>query len=120
MSEQMIPEDSDQSKSETKQAFKSVVDETVKLLEAMGRAVVVTTQDITQRVVVRVDGDTKQHLDMLVSSGAARTRSEAAAYLMHEGIKAKASFFERVARVNEQITQLRQQLRSMNQVQASR
>ncbi len=123
MSEQVISEESEQAErvgSEAGQAFKAVVNEAVKLLESVGRAVVATSQDVTQRMVVRVDQDTRQHLDVLVSTGAVRSRSEAASYLMQEGIKAQAAFFERVMRTNEQIAQLRQQLRSLSHVRVGR
>ncbi|MBN1486658.1 MAG: hypothetical protein JW981_03385 [Anaerolineae bacterium] len=103
--------------SKTTEHFDKVLDQTGKFLESLGKAVFTTAQTVTQHVWVHVDGDTRKHLDMLVESGAAKNRPEAAVYLIGEGIKAKRPLFEKIERTNEQISSLKQQLRSMTGMQ---
>ena len=62
-------------------------------------------------VMVRVNGDTLHKLDMLVDAEICKSRSEAAAYLINEGIKANASLYSKIGEVTEQIAALREQLR---------
>jgi len=99
--------------------FSKVLDETAKLFESLGRALVATSQDLTNRIWVRADKDTRYHMDLLVESGATKSRAEAAAYLIDEGIKAKQPLFEKVERTQAQIASLKQQLRSMRGINAT-
>ena len=98
---------------ETAQAFRAVLDETAKLFAALGEAVAVTAQDVTHRMVIRVDDETRHHLDLLAQLDAVDTREEAATYLMEEGIKAKRPLFERIERTNERIAALRSSLKTL-------
>lgn len=98
---------------ETAQAFRAVLDETAKLFAALGEAVTVTAQDVTHRMVVRVDDETRHHLDLLVQLDAVDTREEAATYLMQEGIKAQQPLFEQIERTNERIAALRSTLKTL-------
>ena len=52
---------------------------------------------------VRVDKDTLNCMDDLIEAGVAASRSEAANYLITEGIKARAGFFDTVAAKVEEI-----------------
>ena len=98
---------------ETAQAFRAVLDETAKLFAAVGEAVAVTAQDVTRRMVIRVDDETRYHLDLLVQLDAVDTREEAATHLMQEGIKAQQPLFEQIERTNERIAALRSQLKTI-------
>ncbi|MFP4394784.1 MAG: hypothetical protein ACLFTI_05920 [Anaerolineales bacterium] len=98
---------------ETAQAFRAVLDETAKLFAAVGEAVAVTAQDVTRRLVIRVDDETRHHLDLLVQLDAVETREEAATYLMQEGIKAQQPLFEQIERTNERIAALRSTLKTI-------
>lgn len=98
--------------------FGSVLEETAKLFELMGRAIVTTAQELTNQMVVPVDKETRQCMDLLIQTGAVKTRTEAATFLLNEGIKANSPLFEKIVRTNAQINSLREQLRSVAQVQA--
>jgi hypothetical protein len=61
-------------------------------------------------VMVRVSDEALHYLDMLVEAGITKSRSESAAFLVNEGIKASSQLFERIEEIIDQITALRQQL----------
>src|SRR6266480_4233789 len=48
-------------------------------------------------VMVRVNDDSLKSLDALVQTGIFKSRSEAAAFLISEGVKAQAALFERIS-----------------------
>ncbi len=64
-------------------------------------------------VMVRVDKDTLDRLDDLVEAGVAGSRSEAANYLVVEGVKARQSFFDTIAAKVEEIRKAREELRRL-------
>ena len=61
-------------------------------------------------VMVRMSKDSLRKLDALVDCGLTRSRSEAAAFLISEGIKARASMYERIAEQSEVIRNAREEL----------
>ena len=63
-------------------------------------------------LMVRVNDETLRHVDTLVQSGLFKTRSEAAAYLLHEGIRSKQDIFDRVSATASEIARLREEMRS--------
>jgi hypothetical protein len=69
--------------------------------------------DRTNVVMIRVNDETLRYLDMLVEADICRSRSESAAFLIAEGVKAKTALYERIAEVTEQIAELRRQLREI-------
>ncbi len=91
--------------------WRAVLDGTVNLLENLGEALVKSAQDLSQLMVIRVDEDTRDHLDMLVEAEVVKTRREGMSYLLEAGIKAKSEAFTRIAAARERITALRTQLR---------
>lgn len=91
--------------------WRAVLDGTVNLLENLGEALVKSAQDLSQLMVIRVDEDTRDHLDMLVEAEVVKTRREGVSYLLEAGIKAKSEAFTRIAAARERITALRTQLR---------
>ncbi len=64
-------------------------------------------------VMVRVDEENLNRIDELVESGQFRSRSEATAFLISEGIKAKQQMFEKMAEKISQIQDLRTELEAM-------
>ena len=64
-------------------------------------------------VMVRVDEADLNRIDELVASGQFNSRSEATAFLIGEGIKAKQQMFEKMAEKISQIQNLRSELEIM-------
>lgn len=64
-------------------------------------------------VMVRVDEENLNRIDELVESGQFSSRSEATAFLINEGIKAKQQMFEKMAEKVSQIQELRTELEAM-------
>ncbi len=93
--------------------FESIVKETVKAVESLSKAIVNVAQDSSEMLVVNVDAETRKQLDMLVKSGVASSRREAASMLIREGLKEKGRLFDKIERTNAQIAELRKQLQSL-------
>jgi hypothetical protein len=64
-------------------------------------------------VAVKVSHDAQDKLEQLVQAGVFRTRADAAAFLIDEGIKAQTELFDRVALKLSEIERLRAELRGM-------
>ena len=61
-------------------------------------------------VMVRVSKEILRKMDALVDCGLTRSRSEAAAFLIAEGIKAKADMYDKIAEQSEVIRNAREEL----------
>ena len=64
-------------------------------------------------VAVKVSADAQDKLDQLVQAGVFRSRAEAAAYLIDEGVKTQSALFERVQQKLSEIERLRAELRDL-------
>ena len=64
-------------------------------------------------VAVKVSHEAQDRLEQLVQAGVFRSRADAAAFLIDEGIKAQAPLFERVSLKLSEIERLRAELRGM-------
>ena len=64
-------------------------------------------------VMVRVDKASLDRLDELVEAGIMGSRSEAAAFLISEGIKARQPLFDRIGEKIQQIRDAKEELRRM-------
>jgi hypothetical protein len=64
-------------------------------------------------VAVKVSHDAQDKLEQLVQAGVFRSRADAAAFLIDEGIKAQTELFDRVALKLSEIERLRAELRGM-------
>ncbi len=64
-------------------------------------------------VAVKVSHDAQERLEQLVQAGVFRSRADAAAFLIDEGIKAQAELFGRVEQKLSEIERLRAELRGM-------
>jgi len=64
-------------------------------------------------VAVKVSHEAQDKLEQLVQAGVFRSRAEAAAFLIDEGIKSQSALFDRVAQKLSEIERLRAELRGM-------
>jgi Arc/MetJ-type ribon-helix-helix transcriptional regulator len=64
-------------------------------------------------VAVKVSPEAQEKLEQLVQAGIFKSRAEAAAFLIDEGIKTQASLFERVEQKLSEIERLRAELRGI-------
>ena len=64
-------------------------------------------------VAVKVSEDAQDKLEQLVQAGVFRSRAEAAAFLIDEGIKTQSALFDRVQQKLSEIERLRAELRGM-------
>ncbi len=96
----------------------AVVSETVKLVDAVGRALITTAEDVSSLMVIKVDGETREHLDLMVEGGLARNRRQAAKTLIRDGRAANDETLERIRRTKEQIAELRSQMRNLVETRA--
>lgn len=80
-------------------------------VESLGKTLAGAMQDRANVVMVRVNDEALQHLDMLVEADITKSRSESAAFLINEGIKANQGLFGKIGTITEQIAALRAQLR---------
>jgi len=71
-----------------------------------------TLKDRTNVVMVRVDQDTAVALDALVEAGVAKSRSQSAAFLLREGIKAQSELFGKINAKIQEIQKLKEDLRN--------
>ena len=64
-------------------------------------------------VMVRVDKESLAKLDDLVEAGLANSRSEAAAYLIGEGVKSRKGMFDKISEKIENIRKAKEELREI-------
>jgi hypothetical protein len=100
-------------------AVNAVVNGTVKMVDSLARALITTAEDVSSLMVLRVDPDTREHLDLLVEGGLAANRRQAAKTLIYEGIDMKEETFERIRRTKTQIVELRKQMRNLVETRAA-
>ncbi len=67
----------------------------------------------TSVVMVRIDTDSLHRLDELIEAGLCSSRSEAAHYLITEGIKAKQGTFDKIGSKIEEIRKAKRELREL-------
>ena len=64
-------------------------------------------------VMLRVDSESLEKIDELVDSGVTGSRSAAAAFLVEEGIKARADLFDKIAEEAEVIRKAKERIRRL-------
>ena len=89
------------------EAMKQVEKQVGNISKALGSAL----QDRANVVMVRVNDDSLLYLDMLVEADITKSRSESAAFLINEGIKANEALFNKIRQITDQISDLKAQLR---------
>jgi hypothetical protein len=82
-----------------------------KQVENIGQALGDALQGRGNVVMVRINDESLRYLDMLVEAEVAKSRSEAAALLINEGVNANQELFQQIGKVTEQIEALREHLR---------
>lgn len=81
--------------------------------ESIGKAIETALAARENVVMVRVNTDSLKKLDALVQSGIFKSRSESAAFLISEGIKAQNAMFDRISSKIEEIERLRGELKTI-------
>src|SRR5947209_6629481 len=84
-----------------------------KATESIGKAIEAALVARDHVVVVRVNDDSLRSLDALVQSGIFKSRSEAAAFLISEGVKAQEPLFSRIDERIKEIERLRSELKEI-------
>ena len=118
----MLREDEDETSSASNERVSSSVREMAsripESLSAIGRDISRTIERaMTAKddyvVAVKVSHEAQDKLEQLVQAGVFRSRAEAAAFLIDEGIKSQSPLFERVQQKLSEIERLRAELRGM-------
>jgi Arc/MetJ-type ribon-helix-helix transcriptional regulator len=84
-----------------------------KATESIGKAIDSALAARDHVVMVRVNDDSLKSLDALVQTGIFKSRSEAAAFLISEGVKAQSALFERISERIKEIERLRTELKGI-------
>lgn len=84
-----------------------------KATESISKAIETALSARDHVVMVRVNDDSLRQLDALVQSGIFKSRSEAAAFLISEGIKAQEPLFARITERIKEIERLRSELKDI-------
>ena len=96
---------------------KSVAGQALSGAEALGESLKDTLQGALSKrqnvVMVRLNVESLARLDDLVEAAVVNSRSEAAAFLIGEGVKARSALFERISDKTEQIRKVKQELRDL-------
>lgn len=95
-------------------AFKDALER----FESLGKTLASAMQDRANVVMVRVNDDALDHLDMLIEADVTKSRSESAAFLITEGVKANQELFDKISTITDQIAALRAQLRESVNIEA--
>jgi len=84
-----------------------------KATESIGKAIDSALAARDHVVMVRVNDDSLRKIEALAESGIFKSRSEAAAFLICEGVKAQSELFQRIEEKIDQIERLRSELRTI-------
>jgi hypothetical protein len=84
-----------------------------KATESISKAIETALSARDHVVMVRVNDESLKQLDALVQSGIFKSRSEAAAFLISEGIKAQEVLFARISERIKEIERLRSELKDI-------
>jgi Arc/MetJ-type ribon-helix-helix transcriptional regulator len=119
----MLPEADDESEhhdsgSRAASSVRDIASRIPESLSAIGRDISRTIERAISAkddyvVAVKVSPEAQDKLEQLVQAGVFRSRAEAAAYLIDEGIKTQVALFERVQQKLSEIERLRAELRGM-------
>jgi len=112
MNEDQTPEEGSTAQGEKSKSSQSTLKDAWKQVESLGQALGTAMQGRGNAVMVRVNDEALAHLDMLVEAEVTSSRSESAAYLINEGIKANPELFSQIKDITDQIAALREQLKA--------
>src|SRR5215207_4276842 len=118
----MIPEHGDEEahgdRDRTSSSVREIASRIPESLASIGRDISRTVERALSAkddyvVAVKVSHEAQERLEQLVQAGVFRSRADAAAFLIDEGIKAQHELFERVSLKLSEIERLRAELRGM-------
>ena len=96
---------------------KSVAGHALSGAEALGESLKDTLQGALSKrqnvVMVRLNEESLARLDDLVEAAVVNSRSEAAAFLIGEGVKGRSALFARISEKTDQIRKVKQELRDL-------
>jgi Arc/MetJ-type ribon-helix-helix transcriptional regulator len=81
--------------------------------ESIGKAIDSALAARDHVVMVRVNDDSLKKIEALAESGIFKSRSEAAAFLISEGVKAQADLFDRIEQKIAEIERLKSELKGI-------
>src|SRR5262249_16614001 len=84
-----------------------------KATESIGKAIDSALSARDHVVMVRVNDESLPKIEVLAVSGIFKSRSEAAAFLISEGVKAQSALFKRIEEKIDQIERLRSELKTI-------
>jgi hypothetical protein len=84
-----------------------------KATESIGKAIDSALAARDHVVMVRVNDESLKKIEALAESGIFKSRSEAAAFLISEGVKAQSELFKRIEEKIDQIERLRSELKTI-------
>ena len=84
-----------------------------KATESISKAIESALSARDHVVMVRVNDESLKRLDELVQSGIFKSRSESAAFLISEGVKAQEALFARITEKISEIERLRSELKTI-------
>jgi len=111
-------EDSQEERAHVSSSVRDIASRIPESLASIGRDISRTVERALSAkddyvVAVKVSHDAQERLEQLVQAGVFRSRADAAAFLIDEGIKAQTALFERVSAKLSEIERLRAELRGM-------
>ena len=93
------------------------MDDAVSTGEALGRNIEETLRGMLSKresvVMVRMNKESLAKLDDLIDAGLVSSRSEAAAFLIGEGVKSRGDLFDRIADKVKEIRKAKEELRTL-------
>ncbi len=112
-----LSENVDEIVDEVNKTVRDAIVKSVDVAERMGENIRDTVQGMRGNrdnvVMVRVDKASLDRMDELVEAGILGSRSEAAAFLIGEGIKARQPLFDRISEKIQEIRRAKEELRKM-------
>ena len=112
-----MSENVDEIVDEVNKTVRGAIVKGVDVAESIGENIRDTVQGVRGSrdnvVMVRVDKASLDRLDELVEAGIMGSRSEAAAFLISEGIKARQPLFDRISEKIREIRRAKEELRQM-------
>ncbi len=99
------------------EVVREAITESVDVAESIGGNIIETVERARSNrsnvVMVRVDKASLERVDELVEAGIMGSRSEAAAFLIGEGIKGRQGLFDRIAEKIQEIRNVKDELRNL-------
>ena len=112
-----LSENVDEIVDEVNKTVRTAIVKSVDAAESIGENIRDTIQEMRGSrdnvVMVRVDRASLDRLDDLVEAGIVGSRSEAAAFLISEGVKARQGLFDRISEKIGEIRRAKEELRRM-------